>query len=165
MERSRLSYPAINTLDFAVYGINYVTMRELEYDGIKIPCGYVFDGVTARAPFTFLFSTKDLRQGIRASCFHDWLCLHKSEYSRTYATDVLVDLWKQDGLNPVKAWIVKISVNAYQIIKGGWLTNARGADNVEELKKAWLESKDKIRAENPYNGSKFLNRKSSNGRT
>lgn len=27
---------------------------------------------------------------------------------------------------------------------------ARGADNVEELKQKWLESKDKIRAENPY---------------
>jgi predicted S18 family serine protease len=27
---------------------------------------------------------------------------------------------------------------------------ARDADNVEELKVAWLESKDKIRAENPY---------------
>lgn len=29
---------------------------------------------------------------------------------------------------------------------------ARGAENVEELKKAWLDSKDKIRAENPYVG-------------
>lgn len=27
---------------------------------------------------------------------------------------------------------------------------ARGSENVEELKKAWLASKDKIRAENPY---------------
>lgn len=27
---------------------------------------------------------------------------------------------------------------------------ARGSENVEELKKAWLESKDKIREENPY---------------
>ena len=27
---------------------------------------------------------------------------------------------------------------------------ARGSENSEELKKAWLESKDKIRAENPY---------------
>ena len=27
---------------------------------------------------------------------------------------------------------------------------ARGTDNTEELKVAWLESKDKIRAENPY---------------
>lgn len=29
---------------------------------------------------------------------------------------------------------------------------ARDADNAEELKTAWLESKDKIRAENPYIG-------------
>lgn len=27
---------------------------------------------------------------------------------------------------------------------------ARGAENAEELKTAWLESKDKIREENPY---------------
>lgn len=27
---------------------------------------------------------------------------------------------------------------------------ARGSENIEELKKAWLESKDKIRRENPY---------------
>lgn len=27
---------------------------------------------------------------------------------------------------------------------------ARGFENIEELKKAWLDSKDKIRAENPY---------------
>lgn len=27
---------------------------------------------------------------------------------------------------------------------------ARDSENAEELKKAWLESKDKIRAENPY---------------
>ena len=120
MERSKLSYPAINTLDFAVYGINYVTMRELEYDGIKIPCGYVFDGVTAKAPFTFIFSTKDLRQGIRASCFHDWLCQHKPKYTREYSTKILVDIWRKDGLNGYKAFIVKISVNFYQFFKGGW---------------------------------------------
>ena len=27
---------------------------------------------------------------------------------------------------------------------------ARGSENIEELKQAWLESKDKIRKENPY---------------
>ena len=27
---------------------------------------------------------------------------------------------------------------------------ARGSENVEELKQVWLESKDKIRSENPY---------------
>lgn len=113
-------YTLINSLDFAVYGINYVTLKDMEYDGIKVPRGYVFDGVTARAPFTFLFSTKDLRQGIRASCFHDWICEHRAEYTREYATDVLVDIWKQDGLNKYKAFIAKISVNTYQFFKEGW---------------------------------------------
>lgn len=97
MERQRLSYPALNTLNFAVYGINYVTLKDLEHDGIKIPKGYVFDGVTVKAPFTLLFSTKDLRQGIRASCFHDWICQNKKNYTREYSTKVLVDIWKQDG--------------------------------------------------------------------
>lgn len=48
-------YTVINTLDFAVYGINYVTLKDMQYDGIKVPKGYVFDGVTAKAPFTFLW--------------------------------------------------------------------------------------------------------------
>lgn len=113
-------YTLINSLDFAVYGINYVTLRDLEYDGVIVPKGYVFDGVTSRAPFTFLFSTKDLRQGIRASCFHDWLCEHQAEYTREYATDVLVDIWEKDGLNKFKAFIAKISVNVYQFFRGGW---------------------------------------------
>lgn len=122
MGRRCLSHPAIQTLDFAVYGINYVTLHDIEHEGIKIPRGYVFDGVTVRAPFTLIFSNKDLRKGIRASCFHDWLCLHKDIYGRKYATNILVEIWREDGLNTFKAWIVKISVNVYQIIKGGWLT-------------------------------------------
>ena len=118
MERSQLSYPEINTLEFAVYGINYVTLLDMEYNGIKIPRGFIFDGVTVKAPFTFIFSNKDLRQGIKASCFHDWLCKHRSQYTRKYATNVLVDMWKKNGLNPFKAWIVKVSVNVFQWAKG-----------------------------------------------
>ena len=120
MGRRCLSHPAIQTLDFAVYGINYVALRDLEHEEIKVPRGYVFDGVTVKAPFTFMFSNKDLRKGIRASCFHDYMCKHKSEYTREYATNVLVEIWQQDGLNPIKAWIVKISVNVFQFFKGGW---------------------------------------------
>lgn len=120
MERQRLSYPALNTLNFAVYGINYVTLKDLEHDSVIVPKGYVFDGVTVKAPFTFIFSNKDLRKGIRASCFHDWICEHRSEYTRKYATDMLVDIWKKDGLNKFKAFIAKISVNVYQFFRGGW---------------------------------------------
>ena len=62
---------------FGINGDKYHTLVSLEYEGIKIPAGFEFDGVTVKAPFTFLFSNKDLRQGIRASCFHDWMCNHK----------------------------------------------------------------------------------------
>ena len=103
---------------FGVKGLKYVTLKELHYDGITLPKGFEFDGVTVKVPFTLLFSNKDLRQGIRASCFHDWMCRHKNEYSHEYATKVLVDIWKEDGLEPFKAWFVKVCVNAYQWLKG-----------------------------------------------
>lgn len=103
---------------FGVKGLKYVTLKELHYDGIIVPKGFEFDGVSVKAPFTLLLSNKDLRQGIRASCFHDWMCRHKDEYSREYATKVLVDIWKEDGLESLKAWFVKVCVNAYQWFKG-----------------------------------------------
>lgn len=107
-------------IEFGVKGIHYITLKQMKYDRVIVPKGFEFDGVTVKAPFTLLFSNKDLRRGIKASCFHDYMCKHKDQYSRTYATNILVDLWKKEGLNIIKASIVKISVNAYQKIKGGW---------------------------------------------
>ena len=105
-------------MKFGVKGLKYITLKELHYDGITVPKGFEFDGVSVKAPFILLFSNKDLRQGIRASCFHDWMCQHKDEYSRAYATKILVDIWKEDGLEDFKAWFVKVCVNAYQWFKG-----------------------------------------------
>lgn len=110
----------LKDLDFAVYKTNYITLRVLYYDNIIVPKGYIFDGVTVKPPFTIIFSNKDLRQGIRASCFHDWLCNHKSEYELKYATNILVNIWREDGLNIFKSFIVKFFVNLFQIFKGGW---------------------------------------------
>lgn len=105
-------------LEFGVWRDKYVTLQPLEYKGIEVPKGFVFDGVTLKAPFTFIFSNKDLRQGIRASCFHDFMCRNKGKYSRGQATDLLVEIWKQDGLERFKSWIVGFSVNFYQWLKG-----------------------------------------------
>ena len=41
---------------FGISGDKYHTLVSLEYEGIKIPAGLEFDGVTVKAPFTFLFS-------------------------------------------------------------------------------------------------------------
>lgn len=114
-------------MEFGISGLNYITLKQIKYDGIIVPKGFEFDGVTVKAPFTLLFSNKDLRQGIRASCFHDWMCKHKSDYTREYSTRVLVDIWRQDGLNYWKSVFVKISVNVYQYFVGGW-KNESGND-------------------------------------
>lgn len=113
-----VSYPVINSLDFAVVDNNYITLRNLQHGNVAVPKGFVFDGVTVKAPFTVIFSNKDLRRGIKASCFHDWMCKHKQDYRRKYATQVLVDLWKQNGLGKIKAGIVYICVELYQICHG-----------------------------------------------
>lgn len=118
--KSKVNPDKINNLYFAVDGIDYITIRRIKYKNIIIPKGYIFDGVTVKAPFTFIFSNKDLRQGIYASCIHDWICQHKKEYYRTEATQILVDVWKESGLEPFKAFIVKCSVNIFQFFKGGW---------------------------------------------
>lgn len=110
----------ISKLKYAINEDKFVTLHTLEYDNIKVPKGFIFDGVTVKAPFTTIFSTKDLRQGIEASCFHDYMCQHKDKYTREYATKILVDLWRKNGLNKWKAFIVKISVNVFQYFKGGW---------------------------------------------
>ena len=92
--------------------------QPLRYKDIIVPEGFIFDGVSVKAPLSFLFSNKDLIQGIRASCLHDYLCQHKDIYSRKYATNILVDVWVEDGLEKWKAWFVRWSVNLYQWLKG-----------------------------------------------
>lgn len=118
--KDKLNPERLNKLYFAVDGINYITLRRIKYKNITIPKGYIFDGVTVKAPFTMLFSNKDLKQGIYASCIHDWICQHKENYYRKDATNILVKIWQEWGLEPVKAFIVKISVNIFQFFKGGW---------------------------------------------
>lgn len=105
---------------FAIIGINYITLTKLSYKNLRIPKGFIFDGVTVKAPFTFIFSNKDLRKGIRASCFHDYMCRHKDKYKRKEATKTLVNLWVEDGLPRWKGWIVFIFVELYQILVNHW---------------------------------------------
>lgn len=108
----------IKNLEFAVYDIKYVTLHELNYHNINIPKGFIFDGITVPAPFSGLFSNKDLRQGIKAACFHDFMCQNKDKYKRKEATNILIELWLQSGLNRFKAQIAKFSINIYQMLKG-----------------------------------------------
>lgn len=51
----------------------------------------------------------------------------------------------------IRATREQLYVQTSDVIRNDYLEAvARGSDNAEELKQAWLESKDKIRKENPY---------------
>lgn len=107
-------------IEFGVKDIHYITLVPIRHEKVYVPVGFEFDGVTVKAPFTFLFSNRDLRKGIKASCLHDFMCKTKQCWDRKYATNVLVDEWCDAGLSKWKGFIVKICVNIYQAIKGGW---------------------------------------------
>lgn len=121
--KNKLSYPALNQINFGVIPQGYVTLRDLTFKNVTVPKGYIFDGITAKAPFTVIFSNDDLRNGIKAACFHDYLCDNKNLCRRKEATTILINLWKQDGLgrkwyNSWKPWLVYVCVEIYQIMKG-----------------------------------------------
>lgn len=98
----------------------YITLVDLHYRGVKVPKGFVFNGVSVKSPFTFFFSQDELRKGIEASCFHDYMCENRHRYDRKTATRNLVDIWVDNGLKRWKANIVEKCVNIYQAVKGGW---------------------------------------------
>ncbi|OPZ88209.1 MAG: hypothetical protein BWY74_03216 [Firmicutes bacterium ADurb.Bin419] len=95
----------------------YMTLEEVRYKNIVVPKGFVFDGVTVKRLFRFMFSNKDLIKGLKASCIHDYMCRHKKLYGRKTATKYLVDIWVADGLSLFKANIVSFCVNFYQFFK------------------------------------------------
>ncbi|MDD4556985.1 MAG: DUF1353 domain-containing protein [Alphaproteobacteria bacterium] len=112
------SYPYLNSLDFALCEFGYVSLRKQTFRNVTVPKGFIFDGVTVKAPFTMLFSQKNLRNGVRASCFHDFMCEHKNKFKRREATKVLCEIWQDDGLGKVKATLVFACVEFYQFLKG-----------------------------------------------
>ncbi|MFV0626400.1 MAG: DUF1353 domain-containing protein [Alphaproteobacteria bacterium] len=116
-----ISYPSLNNLDIAVYDEkHYVTMKNLTFRDVTVPKGFVFDGVSVPWFTTFLFTHNDLKRGIMASAFHDFMCENKDKFSRREATSILMKLWKQSGISSCKAVVIYVCVEAYQMTQKGW---------------------------------------------
>jgi len=96
----------------------FMVAEDLHYSCITVPKGFVFDGITLKRPWGMLFTSKDLFNGLRAAAFHDYMCKNKEHYRRSFATDVLVAIWREDGLCKSKAMIVKFCVNLFQRFRG-----------------------------------------------
>lgn len=109
---------------FAVYGRKeYITLVKINRLGVEIPAGFVFDGVSVPWFVMWVFTHNELKEGIEASCVHDWMCAHKDIYRRREATSALIKLWKNAGLGgrwytSWKPWVVYGFVELYQIFQG-----------------------------------------------
>ncbi len=109
---------------FAVYGRKkYITLDKLSRQGVKVPAGFVFDGVSVPWFVMWMFTHNELKEGIEAACVHDFMCGHKEKYRRREATSILLKLWKNAGLGERwytswKPWVVYAFVELYQISKG-----------------------------------------------
>ena len=114
----------ISDIDFGVYkATKYITLHLWTFRNINVPEGFVFDGVSVPWFATFLFTHNDLKRGIMASAFHDFMWENKDKFKRREATSILIKLWKQAGLGSRwytswKPWVVYISVELYQMAKG-----------------------------------------------
>lgn len=118
-------------VDFGVTPEYYIVLNSFKYIdskrklNIEIPKLYKFDGVTTKAPFTFMFSNNDLRKGVRAACIHDWICENKHNFTRKESTEILVEQWVKDGLGDMfwtrwKPSVVYWSVFLFQCFKKRW---------------------------------------------
>ncbi len=93
-------------------------LEDIQYKDHIIKAGAESDGGTSKYFANILFSNKDYYQGTRAFFFHDHYSDNKNLYGRKWATQRLVDIWVEDGLDVWKSKIVKFAVNTYQWFKG-----------------------------------------------
>ena len=123
-----INFPVINSLDFAVFDEKqYVTLRDLTFGDITVPKGFIFDGISVPWGVMWMFTHNELKRGIRAACFHDFMCEpeNRGRYKRKEATSILLKLWKKAGLGnrwytSWKPYVVYIAVELYQMRQGGW---------------------------------------------
>lgn len=73
------------------------------------------------------------------------------DYDITEKGFVNIELTIEEQNETIRQTRESLYVQTSDVIRNDYLEAvARNADNVEELKQKWLESKDKIRNENPY---------------
>ncbi len=99
----------------------YYLLENIEYKGVKCSIDDYSDGVSMQRWWArILFNPKEYAQGLFPAFIHDEMCRNKHLYDRKESTQYLVDLWRQNGLNGWKCFLVKHSVNIFQYFKGGW---------------------------------------------
>lgn len=90
----------------------------LERKEVKVPYGFISDGFTNMGFHQFI---PKFGKGLKCAILHDYLCeaFHKGEISRKEADSIFLEsMLETKAFNPIKCYVIYLSVRAFALIKG-----------------------------------------------
>lgn len=113
-KKSIEKYPFINKTELAVWLIDYPEDKIFNF---TIPKHYCYDGASIPRLFWRLIGSNTDNQFLIAALIHDVLCENHGyvENDRKFSTEVFNALLEASGVNKFKRFLMKNSVNTFQI--------------------------------------------------
>lgn len=115
--KSAKKYPFKNHATLKVTLFNHKKSKKYEFN---IPSNYCWDGASIPKAFWRLIGAKTDNEFLIPSLIHDVLCEnhHYVDNDRLFATDVFIALLEIDKVPSWKRFLMKYSVNSFQIFCG-----------------------------------------------
>ena len=117
--KSIKKYPFINKTNL---GVSLYDIKKGKTYSFVIPKGYCFDGASVPRFFWRIIGSNTDNQFLLAALVHDILCENHSyiDNDREFSTRVFHLLLKESGVKPLKRFLMKHSVNIFQMYFGNW---------------------------------------------
>jgi hypothetical protein len=113
------------------YEVAADVFRTIDNVTIRIPKFFQYDGSSLPMPAWPIFGTPFSPRLMGASVFHDWL-YHTHQVAKKTADDLFYDMLIEDGLDPLKAKMMKSAVTDFG--DTSWASDARDRDYLARLK-------------------------------
>lgn len=120
--QSVIRYPFVNKKPLKVLIYDHKKFKQYDF---LIRENYCFDGATISRFFWRIIGPNTDNQFLVAALCHDVLCENPQyiDYNRQLSTDVFNALLKVSGVNPLKRFLMKHSVNIFQSMQKKWKNN------------------------------------------
>ena len=116
-KKSIKKYPFINKTNLEV---RLYDKEKEEIYGFTIPKNYTYDGATIPKFFYRVIGANTDNKFLIAALIHDWMCEHHDcvGNDRVFSSKVFNALLEVSEVNPFKRFLMKHSVNIFQIFQG-----------------------------------------------
>ena len=116
-KKSIKKYPFINKTNLEV---RLYDKEKEEIYGFTIPKNYTYDGATIPKFFYRVIGANTDNKFLIAALIHDWMCEHHDcvGNDRAFSSKVFNALLEVSEVNPFKRFLMKHSVNIFQIFQG-----------------------------------------------